>query len=477
MKTQLNQPTNNLQEHSMETMNENIPHPTLLLVEDDEDLRQQMKWALSSDYELREAGDRTSAIHIVQNEPVHLVILDLGLPPRPHEAVEGLAALEKMLSVNRDLKVIMATGNTDRSHALRAIELGAYDFLEKPIQIEVLKVVLQRANYLLRLERENRTLKKQEDQTDFEALIGTSAPMQKVFEVVRRVAKSDISVLVTGESGTGKELIARALHQQSDRTHGAFVAINCGAIPENLLESELFGHEKGAFTGAHTRRKGRIESADKGTLFLDEIGELPTALQVKLLRFLQERCIERIGGRESIAIDARIVAATNVNLERAMAQGQFREDLFYRLNTITIPVPPLKDRGGDIILLADRFLSRVADGADKKFAGFTKEAKISIERYPWPGNVRELENRIKRAVAMADGNRITAEDLELDSPKVGYAGHSLKDAREAIEREFIQRTLGKTGGNITRAAAELGISRPTLHELIARYSLRELKKS
>ncbi len=324
----------------METMNGNTPHPTLLLVEDDEDLRQQMKWALSSDYELREAGDRTNAIHIVQNEPVHLAILDLGLPPQPHEAVEGLAALEEMLSVNRDLKVIMATGNTDRSHALRAIELGAYDFLEKPIHIEVLKVVLQRANYLHRLERENRTLKKQENQTDFEALIGTSVAMQKVFEVVRRVAKSDISALVIGESGTGKELIARALHQQSDRARGAFVAINCGAIPENLLESELFGHEKGAFTGAHTRRKGRIESADKGTLFLDEIGELPTALQVKLLRFLQERCIERIGGRESIEIDARIVAATNINLERAMAEGQFREDLYYRLNTVTISVPP-----------------------------------------------------------------------------------------------------------------------------------------
>lgn len=459
----------------METVNGNAPHPTLLLVEDDEDLRQQMKWALSSDYELREAGDRETAIHIVQNEPVHLAILDLGLPPHPNEAIEGLLTLEEMLAANRDLKVIMATGNTDRSHALRAIELGAYDFLEKPINLEVLKVVLQRANYLIRLERENRTLKKQEDQSDFESLIGVSAPMQKVFEVVRRVAKSDISILVMGESGTGKELFARALHQQSDRARGAFVAINCGAIPENLLESELFGHEKGAFTGAHTRRKGRVESADKGTLFLDEIGELPTALQVKLLRVLQERCIERIGGRESINIDARIVAATNVDLERAMAQGRFREDLYYRLNTVTISVPPLKDRGGDIILLADRFLARIADGADKKFAGFTKEAKISIERYHWPGNVRELENRIKRAVAMADGNRITPEDLELDSQNMGYTGQTLKDAREAVERELIQRTLEKTGGNITRAASELGVSRPTLHELLARYSLREPK--
>ena len=472
MKSQPTHSTDEMQEHVMETTNGNTPHPTLLLVEDDEDLRQQMKWALSADYELREAGDRNTAVETVKNEPVHLAILDLGLPPRPNDAVEGLAALEEMLSVNRDLKIIMATGNTDRSNALKAIQLGAYDFLEKPIEVDVLKVVLQRANYLLRLERENRALRKQEDQTDFEAIIGTSTPMQKVFEVVRRVAKSDISVLIIGESGTGKELIARALHHQSDRARGPFVAINCGAIPENLLESELFGHEKGAFTGAHARRKGRIESADKGTLFLDEIGELPTALQVKLLRVLQERCIERVGGRESIEIDARIVAATNVDLERAMSQGQFREDLYYRLNTVTIPVPPLKDRGGDIILLAERFLHRIADGAGKKLAGFTKEAKMSIERYHWPGNVRELENRIKRAVAMADGNRVNPEDMQLDSPSLGYTGQTLKHAREAVERDLIQRTLEKTGGNITRAASELGVSRPTLHELITRYSLR-----
>ncbi len=472
MNTQIVAPTQDDQASELEPMKKKTPRLTLLLVEDDEDLRQQMKWALSSEYELREAENRENAVHIVKNEPVHLAILDLGLPPRPNDAVEGLAALEEMLSINRDLKVIMATGNTDRSHALRAIELGAYDFLEKPTQLEVLKVVLQRATYLIRLERENRTLRKEEEGTDFEAIIGSSPPMQKVFEVVRRVAKSDISVLIIGESGTGKELIARALHHQSDRSRGPFIPINCGAIPENLLESELFGHEKGAFTGAHTTRKGRIESADKGTLFLDEIGELPTALQVKLLRVLQERCIERVGGRESIKIDSRVLAATNMDLERAMSQGQFREDLYYRLNTVTIPIPPLKDRGGDIIILAERLLYRIADGAGKKLAGFTKEAKVSLERYHWPGNVRELENRIKRAVAMADGNRITPEDIQLDSHNVGYAGCSLKQAREAVERELIQRTLEKTGGNITRAAAELGVSRPTLHELITRYSLR-----
>ncbi len=446
--------------------------PSLLLIEDDEDLRQQLKWALSSEYEIREAGDRTTALQIVNKELIPVAILDLGLPPHPGSAVEGLAALEDMLHTNPSLKVIMATGNTDRQNAFKAIALGAYDFLEKPVEVDVLKGVLERAYYLFRLERENLALRQNQDQSDFEAIIGSSAPMQKVFEIIRRVANSDISVLITGESGTGKELIAHALHNQSDRRVNPFVAINCGAIPETLLESELFGHEKGSFTGAHARRMGRVESAHKGTLFLDEIGELPSALQVKLLRVLQERCVERIGGRESIEVDIRVVAATNMDLERAMAEGRFREDLYYRLNTITVNVPPLKDRGGDILLLADRLLQRIAGAARKKLMGFTRDSKIAIERYHWPGNVRELENRIKRAVAMADGSRVTPDDLELDTQNMGYSGTTLKQAREAVERELIQRTLEKTGGNVTRAAGELGVSRPTLHELISRYSLR-----
>ncbi len=446
--------------------------PSLLLIEDDEDLRQQLKWALSSEYEIREAGDRTTALQIVNKELIPVAILDLGLPPHPGSAVEGLAALEDMLHNNPSLKVIMATGNTDRQNAFKAIALGAYDFLEKPVEVDVLKGVLERAYYLFRLERENLALRQNQDQSDFEAIIGSSAPMQKVFEIIRRVANSDISVLITGESGTGKELIAHALHNQSDRRVNPFVAINCGAIPETLLESELFGHEKGSFTGAHARRMGRVESAHKGTLFLDEIGELPSALQVKLLRVLQERCVERIGGRESIEVDIRVVAATNMDLERAMAEGRFREDLYYRLNTITVNVPPLKDRGGDILLLADRLLQRIAGAARKKLMGFTRDSKIAIERYHWPGNVRELENRIKRAVAMADGSRVTPDDLELDTQNMGYSGTTLKQAREAVERELIQRTLEKTGGNVTRAAGELGVSRPTLHELISRYSLR-----
>ena len=446
--------------------------PTLLIVEDDEDLRLQLRWALAPEYEVFEAGDRAAALEVIRTTNVGLVMLDLGLPPDAGGATEGLQALEEMLTINHSMKIIMVTGNSDRANAIKAVELGAYDFLEKPVELEVLKVVLQRACYLVKVERENQELRSQHSAEGYDVIIGSSAPMQKVFETIRRVAKSDISVLIVGESGTGKELVAGALHRQGDRADGPFVAINCGAIPEMLLESELFGHEKGAFTGAHARRKGRIESAHGGTLFLDEIGELYPALQVKLLRVLQERCIERVGGRETIAVDARVVAATNIDLQLAMAEGRFREDLYYRLNTITVDVPPLRDRGADILMLAERFLRKIATGAKKKLPGFTKEAKMSIERYNWPGNVRELENRIKRAVAMSDGPKVTPEDLQLEGALGNFTGNTLRQAREAVEKELIQRTLEKTRGNITRAAAELGVSRPTLHELISRYALR-----
>ena len=446
--------------------------PTLLIVEDDEDLRLQLRWALAPEYEVYEAGDRAAALEVIRTANVGLVMLDLGLPPDADGASEGLKALEDMMTINHSLKIIMVTGNSDRANAIKAVELGAYDFLEKPVELEVLKVVLQRAYYLVKVERENQELRSQNSAEGYDVIIGSSAPMQKVFEIIRRVAKSDISVLIVGESGTGKELIAGALHRQGDRADGPFVAINCGAIPEMLLESELFGHEKGAFTGAHARRKGRIESAHGGTLFLDEIGELYPALQVKLLRVLQERCIERVGGRETIAVDARVVAATNIDLQLAMAEGRFREDLYYRLNTITVSVPPLRDRGADILMLAERFLRNIATGAKKKLPGFTKEAKMSIDRYNWPGNVRELENRIKRAVAMSDGPKVTPEDLQLEGALGNFTGNTLRQAREAVEKELIQRTLEKTRGNITRAAVELGVSRPTLHEMISRYALR-----
>ncbi len=446
--------------------------PTLLIVEDDEDLRLQLRWALAPEYEVYEAGDRAAALEVIRTANVELVMLDLGLPPDADGASEGLKALEDMMTINHSLKIIMVTGNSDRANAIKAVELGAYDFLEKPVELEVLKVVLQRAYYLVKVERENQELRSQNSAEGYDVIIGSSAPMQKVFEIIRRVAKSDISVLIVGESGTGKELIAGALHRQGDRADGPFVAINCGAIPEMLLESELFGHEKGAFTGAHARRKGRIESAHGGTLFLDEIGDLYPALQVKLLRVLQERCIERVGGRETIAVDARVVAATNIDLQLAMAEGRFREDLYYRLNTIMVSVPPLRDRGADILILAERFLRNIATGAKKKLPGFTKEAKMSIDRYNWPGNVRELENRIKRAVAMSDGPKVTPEDLQLEDALGNFTGKTLRQAREAVEKELIQRTLEKTRGNITRAAAELGVSRPTLHEMISRYALR-----
>ncbi len=446
--------------------------PTLLIVEDDEDLRLQLRWALAPEYEVFEAGDRAAALEVIRTANVGLVMLDLGLPPDADGASEGLKALEDMMTINHSLKIIMVTGNSDRANAIKAVELGAYDFLEKPVELEVLKVVLQRAYYLVKVERENQELRSQNSAEGYDVIIGSSAPMQKVFEIIRRVAKSDISVLIVGESGTGKELIAGALHRQGDRADGPFVAINCGAIPEMLLESELFGHEKGAFTGAHIRRKGRIESAHGGTLFLDEIGELYPALQVKLLRVLQERSIERVGGRETIAVDARVVAATNIDLQLAMAEGRFREDLYYRLNTITVSVPPLRDRGADILMLAERFLRNIATGAKKKLPGFTKEAKMSIDRYNWPGNVRELENRIKRAVAMSDGPKVTPEDLQLEGALGNFTGNTLRQAREAVEKELIQRTLEKTRGNITRAAVELGVSRPTLHEMISRYALR-----
>jgi len=334
-----------------------------------------------------------------------------------------------------------------------------------------LKVILQRATYLLELDRENQALQQEQKHEGFGDMLGISPPMQRIFTIVRRAAPSDVPVLITGESGTGKGMVARAIHRYSSRQAGPFVAINCGAIPENLLESELFGHEKGSFTGAHMQRKGRIESAYGGVLFLDEIGELPLALQVKLLHVLQEQRIVRVGGREEIAVNARIIAATNRDLSQAIQSGVFREDLFYRLQVVTIVVPPLRERGEDIVLLANKMLVQYGNELKKKITGFTPQAIKMIESHDWPGNVRELENRIKRAVVMTEGLRITPEDLEISTAGTKGGGQSLRDARESIEKEFIQRTLTKHRGNISKAAAELGISRPTLHGLLTKYSI------
>jgi two-component system, NtrC family, response regulator len=448
-------------------------NPKLLIVDDDEEISMQMQWALTQDYAVFLAPDRASALRIFKAERPIVVTLDLGLPPHPRDMDEGFQTLNAILQENAAAKVIVITGNEDREYALRTIGQGAYDFLRKPIEIDELKVILRRALHVAQLEQEHRALQQRLGCEAFETMIGSSPQMQAVFATIRKVAASDVSVLVVGESGTGKELVARALHQQSGRAAAPFVAINCGAIPETLLESELFGHEKGAFTGAHMQRKGKIESAQGGTLFLDEIGELPASLQVKLLRFLQEYQIEHIGGREAIPVDVRVIAATNMDLKQAMAAGRFREDLYYRLGVITIPLPPLRERGADILLLAEALLQRYVVEKRPKVKGFSRQALSVLQSYGWPGNVRELDNRIKRAVLLTHGPQVTPADLDLDSPYSQYLapGKGLREAREAFEKDLIQRALAKNGGNISRTASELGVSRPTLHDLVIKYAL------
>ncbi|MBX9822831.1 MAG: PEP-CTERM-box response regulator transcription factor, partial [Afipia birgiae] len=387
-----------------------------------------------------------------------------------------LAILRDALQINPLLKIIVITGNSDRSKAVAAIQGGAYDFIEKPVQLDVVKVVLQRALYLANLERENRALLQKAGQNEFEGLVGSCEPMQAVFHMIRRVAPSDVPVLITGENGTGKELVARAIHRQSRRRDAAFVAINCGAIPDTLIESELFGYEKGAFTGAAQQRKGRIEAAQGGTLFLDEIGDIPLPLQVKLLRFLQDHEIQRLGGKDTIAVDTRVIAATNVGLRNAIANGQFREDLYYRLCVVTVAVPLLRERRADIPILARAFLSRFADDQRKPITGFSSEAMAALTDYLWPGNVRELENRVKRAVVMAEGKYITPENLELTTA-IGHKGdeRTIRGSRENREKELVLLAMEKAQGNISRAATELGISRPTLYQLLSRYGVKKPK--
>lgn len=447
----------------------------LLIVDDDEEIREQLRWALEDTYTVYSAGNSREALAYMKRDRPPLVTLDLGLPPRPTEAVEGLALLEALLSVDRLTKVVVLTGNNERANALQAVQLGAYDFMQKPVHLETLKLILSRAAYVAQLEQETRRLHQQAIQDGFQGLIGTSAPMRQLFETVRRVAVSDLAVLIVGESGTGKELVARAVHQESPRREGPFIAINCGAIPENLLESELFGHEKGSFTGAHVQRKGRIELAQGGTLFLDEIGELPLSLQVKMLRFLQEQRIERVGGRESIAVDTRIVAATNMNLTEALDLGTFRKDLFYRLSVVPLQVPPLREREEDSVFLAQAFVLKYRDQLNARVVGLSEEARAAIRAYPWPGNVRELENRIKRAVVMAHGTTLQPADLELSDAPAPAAYLTLREARSQFEKNLIRQALTRTNGNVTRAAEELGISRQALHESMHKYGLDKSK--
>jgi two-component system NtrC family response regulator len=377
-----------------------------------------------------------------------------------------------MVAYDSLAKVIIATGQGEKTNALQAIGSGAYDFLAKPIEVEELKLILKRTFQVAGLERDYRELQDQLKGETFEGMLGTSPQMQAVFNHIRKVANTDAPVLVLGESGTGKERAALAIHRRSERRNGPFVAINCSAIPETLLESELFGHEKGAFTGAHVQRKGRIENASGGTLFLDEIGEVPLPLQVKLLRFLQEQRIERVGGRQEIQVDTRVIAATNTDLRRAMSEGEFREDLYYRLAVVVIHLPALRERENDIRLLAQEFLRRNAAEANREGLAFDQEALRAMSRHAWPGNVRELENRVKRAVIMAEGKRLTAHDLELTGAVAAAHASSLREARENVEREMIQAALRKHQGKIAPAAAELGVSRPTLYELMEKLGIQ-----
>jgi two-component system, NtrC family, response regulator len=450
--------------------------PALLLVDDDAEIRDQMKWALASDYQMLEAPDRSTALAHVREAMPQLILLDLGLPPDIDGASEGLAILRETVRLNPMAKVIVITGNSDRAKAVAAIESGAYDFIEKPVQLNVLKIVLQRAAYLSNLEQDNRAFQERAGQNEFEGIVGSSAHIQTVFDMIRRVGPSDVSVLITGESGTGKELVARAIHRQSARKGELFVAINCGAIPETLLESELFGYEKGAFTGAAQQRKGRIEGAQRGTLFLDEIGDIPLGLQVKLLRFLQDHTIQRLGAKETLAVDARILAATNVDLKKAISEGRFREDLYYRLCVVTIAVPALSERGSDITLLARTFLTKCAEEQKKLLKGFAPQAVEALMAHSWPGNVRELENRVKRAVVMAEGKYVTPANLELKDPSsAGEDASTLRASRDSREKDLVRLAMDKADGNVSKAAAELGISRPTLYQLLIRYGLKKPK--
>ncbi len=448
--------------------------PKLLIVEDDEGLQAQLKWAYE-DFDVVIAGDRESAIAALRAEEPPVVTLDLGLPPDPDGTSEGFAVLDEIMALKPDTKVIVASGHGARESALTAIERGAYDFYQKPVDIDQLGLIVRRALNLHRIEQENRALaaKAGDGNTVLGGLITTAPEMVKVARTIERVANTNVSVMLLGASGTGKELLAKGLHEASERKGGNFVAINCAAIPENLLESELFGHEKGAFTGAVKTTQGKIEMAEGGTLFLDEVGDIPLPLQVKLLRFLQERTIERIGGRNSITVDTRIVCATHQDLEAMVADGRFREDLFYRLAEIVVKIPALAERPGDATLLAKAFLKRFAQEMNPSVTGFAPDALVAIDAWSWPGNVRELENRVKRAVIMCDGKLVGADDLDLtDEDEESASVLNIKSAREKADRKVIRHALARSEGNISSTAKMLGISRPTLYDLLKQYDLQ-----
>ena len=447
--------------------------PRLLIVDDDEEIRTQMKWALAKDYEISLAADRDTALAAFREHSPAVVLLDLGLPPEPGNPEQGLATLGELLAIDRRCKVIIVSGQGEKAVALRAVGAGAYDFLGKPVQLDELRLVLKRCFHVALLEREYLEMRDRLEKDAFEGMIGSSPQMVRVFESIRKVATTDAPVLIQGESGTGKEMVAQGIHQRSARRSGPFVPINCGAIPENLLESELFGHEKGAFTGAHAQRKGHVEAANQGTLFLDEVGELPPPLQVKLLRFLQEQKFSRVGGRGEVSVNVRVIAATNADLRKAMSTGAFREDLYYRLAVVELALPPLREREGDVEVIARSFLDRFARENKKPGLAFSPDAVRAMARHIWPGNIRELQNRVRRAVIMCDGRKLTAQDLELDSTDGSGGPTTLKEAREQVERELVTRALKRHHGKIAPAAVELGVSRPTMYELMEKLGIQK----
>jgi two-component system, NtrC family, response regulator len=437
----------------------------VLLVEDDVGLQKQMRWALSP-YAVDVAGSRIEALDkISASKPYHVVVLDLGLPPDENSASEGLKALDEILNLTPHTKIIIASGNVDRANAVRAIAKGAFDFVAKPLDSEVLKIIIDRAIRMHALEEENKQLREVSARAT-DGMVYGSEKMAQIAQVLDRVGPMDVSVMLIGETGTGKEVLARALHRLSPRNTQPFVAINCASIPENLLESELFGHEKGAFTGAVKRTHGKFELADNGTLFLDEIGDMPLPLQAKLLRFLQERRLERVGGRESITVNVRLVTATNQKLEKLIADGRFREDLYYRINDVRIDLPTLREREGDPVLLAQYFLNGFNKTYSKNISGFTEDALAALSVHAWPGNVRELENRVKRAVIMAENKRITAQDMDLGEIKIGDRDLNLRKEVAKVEKRLATEALALSDGNISKAAKLLGVSRPHFYSLI-----------
>ncbi len=445
--------------------------PVLLVVEDDEGLQRQLKWAYEG-YQVVCAGDRASAVEAMRAHEPSVVTLDLGLPPDPDGVEEGFATLAEILRLKPDTKVIVATGHGARESALKAIGMGAYDFYKKPVDIDELGLIVARAFHLHEIEEENRRLEGGSATTVLGSIVTAAPEMLKVGKTIERVASADVSVMLLGASGTGKELLARAVHEKSGRK-GDFIAINCAAIPENLLEAELFGYERGAFTGAVKSNVGKIEMAQGGTLFLDEVGDIPLPLQVKLLRFLQERVIERIGGRQPISVDTRIVCATHQDLEAMIADGRFREDLYYRLAEIVVKIPSLAERSGDAVLLARHFVNRFSRELNPGVQALSPDAVTAIDEYGWPGNVRELENRIKRAVIMADGKNVTTADLDLSaSAEDEPQPINLRAAREVADRKAIRQAMSRTDNNISGAAKLLGVSRPTLYDLLKQYRLQ-----